>query len=264
MVDFIEWFVPEVMREGKVPGLSIAVVQDGDTIYAEGFGSRDPAKNLPATPDTLYGIGSCTKSFVAMGILQLADKGKLSLDEPVSTYVPLEIGIPGVPITIHNLLTHSSGVPSLASSTVALHRGIGIDTGIPWGSVNDFYRLVNDAQEEIVCSPGERFFYNNAAFRMLGHIIQEASGTPFHKYITENILEPIGMKRTTLIKAEYEEEPDRMTPHWKKPDGMVYPSKFPYPNVPDNPEFSFIAAAGGIISLSRTGGQSSSPQPILH
>lgn len=248
IIDFVESYVPKAMRESKIPGYSIAIVKDDDILYAEGFGARDPAKNLPATPDTLFGIGSCTKSFVAMGIMQLAELGKLSLDDPVSKYIPLKIGLPEKPITIHHLLTHSSGIPSLASSTVTLHRGIGLDTGVPWGSVKDFYRLVNGAQEEIAAAPGERFFYNNAAYRMLGHIIQETSEETFHEYITENILRPLGMKRTTLVSGTYERDPNRMTPHWKKPDGTVVPTDFPYPNVVDNLDFSFIAAAGGIIS----------------
>ncbi len=248
MRDFIEGYVPEAMREAKVPGYSIAVIRDRETLYAEGFGARDPARNLPSTPDTLYGIGSCTKSFVAMGIMQLMEQGKLDLGDPASEYIPLDIRLPGKPITIHHLLTHSSGIPSIASSTVALRRGIGLDTGVPWGGVKDFYRLVNGAQEEIAADPGERFFYNNAAYRMLGHIIQKVSGEAFHDYITKNILGPLGMERTTLVKEEYERDPDRMIPHWKKTDGTIVPTDFPYPNVVDNPDFSFIAAAGGIIS----------------
>jgi CubicO group peptidase (beta-lactamase class C family) len=248
MIDFIEEYVPEAMREGKVPGFSIAVVQEGETIYAHGFGARDPAKSLPATPDTLYGIGSCTKSFVCIAIMQLVEQGILMLTDPVSKYIPLKIGIPGAPITLHHLLSHSSGIPSLATSTVALHRGIGLDTGVPWGSANDFYRLVNGAQDEIASPPGTRFFYNNAAFRMLGHVIQEASGVPFHEYVTENILCPLGLKRTTLVKGEYIQDPNTITPHWKKPDGTVEPTDFPYPDIAENPDFSFIAAAGGIFS----------------
>jgi len=251
MRDFIETYVPAAMRAGGIPGLSIAVVRDGAVIYEEGFGSRDPAKSLPATPNTLYGIGSCTKSFVAMTIMQLVERGTLSLDDPASKYIPLRIGLPGKPITIHHLLTHSSGVPSLATSTVALHRGIGLDTGVPWGSVNDFYRLVNGAQDEIVEEPGRLFFYNNAGYRMLGHIIQEASGTTFDAYITKNILQPLGMERTTFLRERYERDPDRAIFHWKKPDGTLTPTEFPYPNVADIPEFSFIAAAGGLISSVR-------------
>lgn len=248
LVDWIEHIVPKYMQEVRMPGLSVAVVKEGEAIYAQGFGARDPKKNLPATPDTLYGIGSITKSFVAIGIMQLAEQGKLGLDDPVKDHIPFNLGLPGNPIRIRHLLTHSLGLPSLATSSVALYRGVGADTGIPWGSADDFYRLVNGAQDELVAPPGERFFYHNAAWRMLGHVIQEKSGTPFYRYIKEKILEPLGMNRSTLNTDEFYADPDHIVPHWRKPDGTVEPSRFPYPNPEDNPRFSFIAAAGGIAS----------------
>lgn len=248
MVRWVEEHVPEYMREGKLPGYSIAIVKEGETIYAQGFGARDRRKGLPATPDTLYGIGSITKSFVAIGIMQLVEQGKLTLDDPVSIHLPFDVGLDEHPIKIHHLMTHSLGLPSVASSSVALYRGVGADTGIPWGGVNDFYRLVNGARDEIVAKPGERFFYHNAAWRMLGHIIQKKTGIPFHRYIKQKIIAPLGMERTTLNSAEFEADPNHIVPHWKKPDGTVEPSRFPYPNPEDNLDFSFIAAAGGIAS----------------
>ncbi len=240
--------MPKLMREGKLPGLSIAVVKNGETLYAGGFGSRDRERNLPATPDTLYGIGSITKSFVAIAILQLVEKGELTLDDPVSKHAPFRIGLKDKPIKIHNLLTHSLGVPSLATSSVALHKSVGYDTGIPFSSPEDFYRLINGAQGEIVDEPGKRFFYHNAAWRILGHIVQEKTGTPFHVYIKENVMKTLGMKRSTLNTDEFNSDPDRITPYWKKPDGSVNPTKFPYPNPDENKPFSFMAAAGGITS----------------
>lgn len=244
---WIEKNIPLYMEDARMPGFSIAVVEDGRTIYSEGFGLRDTEMNLPATPDTLYGIGSITKSFVAIGIMQLVEAGKVNLDDPVSMHIPFELGMPEAPITIHHLLTHSLGIPSLATSTVAISRGLGLDTGVPLGSANDFYRLVNGAEDEIVAPPGERFFYHNAAWRMLGHIIQEASGMPFHEYLKENVIDPLGMRRTTLSLTAFLTDPDHILPHLKVDDG-VEPSRFPYPNPDDNLEFSFITAAGGIVS----------------
>lgn len=245
---FIEKTVPQWMSEYRIPGFSIAVVEGDEVTYAEGFGARNVELNLPATPNTLYGIGSCTKSFVALGILQLVEEGKISLDDPASKYISLKIGLPGKPITIHHLLTHSSGIPSLGTSTIALLRGIGIDVGIPLSSVEDFYRHVNAAQSEIVDEPGKRFFYLNAGYRMLGHIIQNVSGMPFHEYIKKNILEPLNMKRSTFSKEEFKNDPDRITPYRRDRDGRLIATDFPYPDVKVNPEFSFLAAAGGLIS----------------
>jgi CubicO group peptidase (beta-lactamase class C family) len=248
MKEFAERIIPEFMREGKVPGFSLAIVQDGEVIYAQGFGSRDLARTLPATPDTLYGIGSCTKSFVALAVMQLVEKGKIKLTDPASDYVPFRLGLKGKPITIHHLLSHSSGLPNLATSTIGLSRGVGIDLGVPWGTANDFYRVVNKANAEIAAPPGERFFYSNEGYRVIGNIIQEVSGTPFHEYIHRNILEPLGMTRSTLVKHEFDSDPDRMVAHWKKTDGTLQPTGFPYPDVSENPDFSWNAAAGGLMA----------------
>ena len=239
--------VPEMMREAQLPGFSLAITSNGETVYAQGYGARDPKKNLPATADTLYGIGSVTKSFVAIAILQLAEQGKLSLDDPVARHVPLELGLSGKPITIRHLLTHSPGFPNLGTSTVLIARGLGSDTGIPMSSAADFYRFVNGARDEIVFPPGEHFFYNNAAWRMLGHIVQEKSGMPFHRYIQDRILAPLGMKRSTLDTAALFADADHLVPHRRGKDAPE-PAPFPYPNPEENPGFSFLAAAGGIAS----------------
>lgn len=244
---WIESKVPDMMRDAKMPGFSIAVVADGDIMYAEGFGARDPAKGMPATPDTLFGIGSITKSFVAISILQLADQGKLDLDDPVAKYIPFELGLPGKPITIRHFLTHSPGFPNLGSSTVLLRRGMGEETGVPMASAADFFRYVNGAQNEIVFEPGEHFFYNNSAWRMLGAIVQEVSGVPFHEYVTANVFRPLGMQRTTFNTDELNADPDHLIPHTQDSDGPVA-TPFPYPNPNDVGDFSFLSAAGGISS----------------
>lgn len=246
--EWLEEHVPKYMEQAKMPGFSIAVVKDDKTIYAEGFGSRDPKKNLPATADTLFGIGSITKSFVAVAIMQLVEQGRIRLDDPVSKHIPFEIGMPDKPITIHHLLTHSLGIPNLATSNVALYRGLGLDTGVPYGSSKDFYRFVNGAQDEVVDEPGKRFFYHNGAWRLLGHIVQEKSGMPFHRYVKEMVIDPLGMHRTTLDTDKFESDSDHIVPHLKGANGKNKPADFPYPNPNENHEFSFSSAAGGIVS----------------
>ena len=240
--------IPRFMHQCKLPGFSIAVVHDGAVIFADGFGARDPQRNLPATADTLYGIGSVTKSFVAIGILQLAEAGKLDLHDPVAPHIPFALGLPDAPITIHHLLTHSLGLPSLATSTLLINKGLGLASGIPLSSPNDFYRFVNGAQDEIVAKPGERFFYHNAGYRMLGHIIQEKSGFPFHAYIQEKVIAPLGMARTTFDIAAMQSDPDHAIFHRKTAAGANEPVPFPYPSPVDNPKFSFLSAAGGLFS----------------
>ena len=85
----LEGFILEKMREAKVPGLSISIVADGRTVYERGFGFRDILSGLPATPRTLYGIGSVTKSFTALAVMQLVEEGKIGLDDQsISTSLP--------------------------------------------------------------------------------------------------------------------------------------------------------------------------------
>lgn len=244
---WVENNVPEMMREARLPGFAIAVVKDGDTIYADAFGARDTTKGLPATTDTLFGIGSITKSFVAISILQLVEQGALGLDDPVAEHLPFELGDADKPIRIRHLLTHSPGFPSLATSSVLIARGLGEDTGVPMTSAEDFFRFVNGAKGEEDFAPGERFFYNNAAWRMLGAIIQEKSGVPFHQYVTDNVIRRLGMERSTFDVTDLFTDPDHLTPH-RKEDGRAVPANFPYPNPSDNAEFSFLSAAGGISS----------------
>jgi len=261
---FIEQYIPEAMRETKTPGYSVAVMKDDELVYEGGFGWRDRERFLPATADTLYGIGSCTKAFVATAVLLLAERGALKLEDPAERYIPLKLRAAGGtpdgafdgsaesgPITIHHLLTHSSGLPSLSTSEILLQQGLGLETGVPLASAEDFYRWVNGAQDEISARPGERFFYSNESYRMLGHIIQTVSGMPFYRFVTENILQPLGMSRTTFVRSAYERDADKMRPYWAKPDGTIVPAEFPYPDIGLIPDFSFIVAAGGLISSVR-------------
>lgn len=279
---FIEQYIPEAMLETKTPGCSVAVMHDGELIYEGGFGWRDRERFLPATADTLYGIGSCTKAFVATAVLLLAERGALKLEDPAERYIPLKLRAAGAnpdgasddtsdsgvfdgsdfnkapdgstdcaPITIHHLLTHSSGLPSLSTSEILLQQGLGLETGVPLASAEDFYRWVNGAQNEISAQPGERFFYSNESYRMLGHIVQVVSGMPFYRFVTENILQPLGMSRTTFVRSVYERDADKMRPYWAKPDGTIVPAEFPYPDIELIPDFSFIVAAGGLISSVR-------------
>src|SRR5260370_31927903 len=110
----LENFIFEKIAETKLPGLSIALVKDGEVIWSRGFGPRDAESGLVATPPTLYCIGSVTKSFTTMGLMQLAEQGKLHVNDPVEKYMPFDIHPGGETVRIWHLMTHSSGIPALA------------------------------------------------------------------------------------------------------------------------------------------------------
>lgn len=214
----LESYVTEWMGENEVPGASVAVVDGTDLPYAEGFGARDLADNLPATPDTLYGIGSCTKSFVATAVLQRAAAGDLSLDDAVDEYLPHLQDVPGEPVTIEQLLTHTSGMPSDGNLSALVTRLTDIgDANVPLTSDADFRRHVQGSAGERY-TEAEHFFYYNTGFTLLGKIVEAVADTDFQTYLREYVFDPLGMGRSCLDAESFEADDDRMTAYYEGDD----------------------------------------------
>ncbi len=218
----IEDFIADWMTENKVPGMSVSIVDGDEIIYSKGFGARDLKNNTPATSDTLYGMASVTKSFTGLAILKLVERGDLRLEDLASDYVPIEWEND---VTIHDLLTHSSGMPSLGVSEALIDRLIEMEErGLPLSDLDDFYIHLNSAKEEIAAEPGEEFFYFNSGYALLGQIIEEVSGKTYPDFVNDEIFDPLNMERS---RFDYdEEEGDIMTPYFMGEDG---PEKTPYP-----------------------------------
>ncbi len=176
----------------SLPGISIGIVYDQDLVYARGFGLSDVAKNSPSTSQTIYRIASLTKIFTATAIMQLRDQGKLRLDDPVENYLPwfrIKSRFPDRPgITIRQLLSHTSGLPREAA--------------FPYWTDNKFpsrTELIKGLEhQEMIFPPEDRIKYSNLGFAVAGEIVAEAAGMPYSEYVTKNILEPLGMKSTTV------------------------------------------------------------------
>jgi len=233
----LEGFITDWMNEIKVPGLSLSIIKDQQMVYSSGFGSRDLKGNLPATSETLYGIGSCTKSFTGLAILQLVAEGRLNLDDQITNYLPIEWD---KEVTIHHLLTHSSGMPSLGVAEAMIDRLIEMDErGLPMGGWDDFYTHLNGAKDEITTQSEDTFFYFNSGYELLGLIIEKITGMEYSEYIHENILEPLDMKHSTF---EHKDEEGYMTPYFIREDK---PERTPYPN----DEIGY--ASGGLLSSAK-------------
>jgi CubicO group peptidase (beta-lactamase class C family) len=239
-----ENLIAAAMAQARIPGLSVALVKDNHVIYSRGFGARNLKDNLPTTPHTLFGIGSCTKSFTALAIMQLVEQGKLNVQDPVNKYLPFKIGSKEDPVTIHHILTHSSGIPNLGCAEIATERMMGIDDKcIPLGSFDDFLLHVNSALEEVVAKPGKDFFYFNEGYTLLGEIVERISKLKFENYIRQKILKPLKMNRSTFLKEEFEKDSDIMTPYFvqvKEGAVTVTPSVHPF--------HKLIYAPGGLLS----------------
>jgi CubicO group peptidase (beta-lactamase class C family) len=235
----LEGFILEKMSETKIPGLSIAVIEGDETIYARGFGFRDLSSGLPATPRTLYGIGSVTKSFTAMALMQLVEEGKINLDDPVEKYIPVELRPLGETVSIHHLLTHSSGVPALAYAEAFIRGVLGLDYHwLPVSSPEDIIAFMRDAEEWAVSRPGESFFYLNEGYVLLGCIISKLSGVSYEEYVKKRILEPLEMSRTFFSKSDIENDEDTATAYIVDREEKHISSTFPFG----------ITSDGGLIS----------------
>lgn len=237
-----ETFVGDWVSEDRIPGATMSVFDPHGTT-ASAFGARKLRENEPATPDTLLGIGSCTKSFTGVAILQLAEEGKLAVDDPVNDYVDAYQDAPGEPVTIRDLLSHSSGLPSDGMATALISRMMGLEpVEVPLSGAEDFRRHVAGALDERATHHEEPFFYYNSGFTVLGEVIEELSGQSYAEYVEERILDPLGMERSTFSEEAFEADEDTMTPYYKE-DGSATPGSFPFDES--------IHAPGGMLSSVR-------------
>ena len=242
----LEEAISSMMIESKLPGVSMAISIDGNLAYSKGFGARNLERNLPATPYTLYGIGSNTKSYTAFAIMQLVEQDKINVEDPVSKYIPFKLGKKEDPITIHHLLSHSSGITSLGSADeVIICRASNLDEYyIPMSNWSDFYRFVNGGKREVIAKPGNRFAYFNEGFTLLQAIIQKVSGIKYSDYIKEKILKPLNMNRSTFSKEDFEKENDTATAYFGELKNGRIIKQIPT----THPFDEFIEGAGGLLS----------------
>src|SRR3990170_8841582 len=223
----LEQFVQDRMAETHLPSITLAVLERGETVYQRAFGFRDSERGLPATPATLYGIGSVTKSFTCLAVMQLAEQGRLAVDDPVERYLPLDLRPFGQAVTLHHLMTHSSGIPALAYAEAVIRHAAGAtDTWLPIGSYDDMLTFVNGAGDWIHASPGTRWFYLNEGYILLGAIIEKVSGQRYADYVGDHLLAPLGMTRTFLEKARVDADPDTAMPYVITKDHAQLPSHY--------------------------------------
>jgi CubicO group peptidase (beta-lactamase class C family) len=205
---------PLLAREDVV-GLALAVAQGGRPVYVRGFGERDRGRGLPVTERTLFGIASLTKAFTAVAVLQLQERGRLRVDEPVRRLVP-ELRLPHVdgprPMRIEHLLTHTAGLPPLPTVRAALARSVRADPSVavrvraglppPIDTWDDLLRFLAALRVEPLAAPGERFSYSNDGYALLGLVVERASGERYEDYVTRHILGPAAMVDTTFDLAQ--------------------------------------------------------------
>ena len=165
------------------------VAENGKVIYKGGFGMANMEWSIPNTPDTKFRLGSITKQFTAMLILQLVDQGKVKLEGKISDYLPEYRKDIGDKVTVHQLLTHTSGIPSYTSQP-----GFFENVSRNPYKVTDFVK--NYASKDLEFEPGSKYSYNNSGYFLLGAIVEKVTGKTYEQALKENIFDPLGMKNT--------------------------------------------------------------------
>ncbi|MBV9303618.1 MAG: serine hydrolase [Acidobacteriaceae bacterium] len=171
-------FIQAYMRAMNSPGLTLALADKDRVVRTAAFGFSDLETKAPVTPDLLFEVGSITKSFVALTLLQLRGEGKLDLDRPVLEYLPwLPIEANHGVITVHHLLTHTSGLPDALGLFLSDPR----------------------ARHVQAFKPGEHFHYCNVGFTALGYLVEKLDGRPWAEAVQKRIFEPLGMTSSAPV-----------------------------------------------------------------
>jgi CubicO group peptidase (beta-lactamase class C family) len=168
---------------------SVLVADNGKVIFKKGFGLANMEWNIPNATDTKFRLGSITKQFTATLILQLVEQGKIKLDGKLIDYLPDYRKDTGTKVTIHNLLSHTSGIPSY-TSLPGFFQNVSRN---PF-TVDDFIKKY--ASGDLEFEPGTKFVYDNSGYFLLGAIIEKVTGKPYEQVLKENIFDPVGMKNS--------------------------------------------------------------------
>ncbi|MFN0009901.1 MAG: serine hydrolase domain-containing protein [Planctomycetota bacterium] len=201
LIERIDALAREAIEKEGVPGLSIAVGRDGELLFARGWGYADAKQGTPASADTIYAIGSLTRQFTAVSILQLAEAGKLTLDDPLSKWLP-DFPAQGHAITLRQLLSNTSGLPGY--SALAAAHGSKVDCHL---EREELFGLFEKVPFEF--TPGAGFSFNNTGYLLLSMVVAKAGGEDFTDYVRTRLLQPLELERT------------RFLPHAERPTGFA-------------------------------------------
>jgi serine beta-lactamase-like protein LACTB len=183
------WIAAEV-TDKRLPALSIALVDDQRIVWARGFGLADTEANKPATADTVYRVGSVSKLFTDIAVMQLVEQGAINIDAPVTDYLPdFKPTNPfNKPITLRQMMAHRSG---LVREPPVGHYFDDTNPGVA--------KMVESLNRTtLVYEPGTRTKYSNAAVATVGYVLQKKTGVPFEKWVQEKVLTPLGMTQSNF------------------------------------------------------------------
>jgi CubicO group peptidase (beta-lactamase class C family) len=188
LVRYVDSVATAAIAAQRTAGVSVAVVKNGRTILAKGYGFADLENDVPATAQTVYRIGSVTKQFTSAAIMRLVEQGKLSLDDTLQKFFP-SFPAQGNRVTVRHLLNHTSGIKSYTSLGPKWARVMRLDLA-PDSVVALF------ANEPYDFKPGDAYRYNNSGYFLLGMIIEKLSGKTYAQHLQDELFTPLGLKST--------------------------------------------------------------------
>ncbi|GAA0535721.1 CubicO group peptidase (beta-lactamase class C family) [Rhizomicrobium palustre] len=187
-IDDYRKLIGDGMARHRLTGASAILVQENAVVWAEGFGHADRENGIAMRPDTIVPIGSVTKTFTALALMQLRAEGRVDIDRPVRDFVPnLRIGTRGADfnrVTVRSVMTHTSGLPS----------DVFKNTGLESADYTNVVDLLNDT--ELAAWPQTIGLYSNIGYSLLGNVIRNVSGQAYPDYVRSRILRPMGMARS--------------------------------------------------------------------
>lgn len=203
--DAVDRFVAQFIAKKQIPGVAVLVRSQGKVVRARGYGFANLEHRVPVKPQTVFQSGSMGKQFTAMGVLMLAEEGKLGLDDPVGKYLQVPESWRGM--TIRHLLTHTSGLGDYPED-FSLQKDY---------SEDDLWKMIS--AQPLASAPGEKWKYSNLGYVTLGILIHQVSGRFYGDLLRERIFTPLGMSRTRII-SERDVIPDRAAGYVLK-DGVL-------------------------------------------
>ncbi len=214
----VDELITELFNEEPLAGLAVGIVQNGELVYTKNIGFADIAQQKPITADTVFRIGSISKTFTAIAVMQLWEQGHFQLDDPVNEYLKAYQIIPAGPdapaITFRHLLTHTGGIGELRGFADVLNPviGLGVPADQPIPPLDEYY--ADGLRAEV--APGTKWSYANHAFATLGQLVEDISGEPFHDYMRRHVFDPLGMDRSDYQRSERVRDQLAVGYNWKR------------------------------------------------
>ena len=227
----LDHFMARAQEEWPVPGFAVAIVKDGETVFAKGYGVRESDGDEVVDENTLFAIASNTKAFTAAALAMLVEEGKLSWDDRVQDFLPwFQLYDPYVSheIRIRDLLSHRSGLGTFSGDLLWYGTGYSAE------------EVVRRTRYVPQAGPFRASYgYSNLMFIAAGEVIATVSGMPWQDFVESRILDPLGMDRTVTSTSDLQQMDNVATPHKNRTDGIIPLAWY---------NWDAMAAAGGIIS----------------